>query len=142
MARSVGVASESVAVAYTTFGDCGEEGEDAYVDAHDWDDLVTCFQEQVVEKWPSFDVADEWHDREGRVIAENVFARIVVYEHCGLVSLCLIPNPRHDNEAWARRWCEKIAHRFTAQLSTLRKIGTASNGEAFFEAIPRRTPVN
>lgn len=134
MGRSVGVACDSVAIAYTQFGEDGE-----YVDAHDWDDLVTGYQEQLAEKWPTFEAADTWHDREGRVIAENVFAQVVVYEYCGLVSLCLIVNPRHDNEAYARRWCERIAERFTKYLGTLRKIGTASNGESFYEKVPRRT---
>lgn len=137
MGRSVGTASGSVAVAYTQFGEDGE-----YVDAHDWDDMVVGFQESIAERWPSFEPADEWHDREGRVIAGNTFAQVVVYEYCGLVALCLIPHPKHDNEEYAAAWCERIKHRFVQRLGTLRKIGTASNGESFFEQVPRRTPTH
>ena len=102
----------------------------------EWEELMSNWREQMQEFWPSLTRADSWEHRECRIIAENQHCKVSVSEYCGLVAICLIP--KVDDPAtmgMAYRWCQSIAPKFKEEFSTLRHIGSASNGEAFFQEI-------
>ena len=83
MSRSVFVPWGAVNVAYAAFecSDCPEEFSDSLVNA----------EYALREKYPSLEAARGWIGNEGRVFLENSFARIVVAEYCGLVSISAVP---------------------------------------------------
>lgn len=134
MGRSVSTPHNATAVAYLNF-------EPEYPDdcQHDWDDLVEWIKDTAADRWPSLEDCDQWIGREDHAILENGHAYIGVSEYCGLVAVWLVPKEdngySHDHSALADRWCSQIASRFRELFGTLRSIGTASNGEQFFERV-------
>lgn len=123
MSRSVFVPWGAVNVAYAAFecSDCPEEFSDSLVNA----------EYALREKYPSLEAARGWIGNEGRVFLENSFARIVVAEYCGLVSISAVPT----GNPLAPAWCAKLDLDCAAECfgPVLRKLGSASNGEAFFK---------
>ena len=128
MSRSVSYASGSVAVAYQTLQD---QSEDDDFGAEIFDDVIEDIQEYAPTLWPSFEKTDKWLDREDHAILSNRHAYIGISEYCGLVSVWLVPRDEENN--LANQWCASITKKFHKAFGTLNKIGTASNGEAFFE---------
>ena len=106
-----------------------------YEDEHDdwsYDDFVEYAKHAVSEIAPSMSSDSGWIDREGRIIASNSFAKMVLSEYCGLVSLALVPE---EDNALAAHWCSQIEPKFMASFSDMELIGRASNGEAFFRKV-------
>lgn len=127
MGRSVSCPSGAL-VAYTHFED--------EMEYHEWEEQVEMFREIICDLWPSASPCDGWRGREDRVVARNGLAEFGVSEYCGLVALWVAPRADLDSTGpLAGRWIESIRKRFLDNFGTLRKIGTASNGEAFFERV-------
>ena len=127
MGRSVYVPSRAEVVAYASF-----DG-----DQDDWFDQIEYFVDELERAFPSVSADSGWMGREGKVVASNRFARIVVAEYCGCVSLSIVPEGYDAlSEAWARR----VGPRFNKIVesvfgSRFNKVGTFSNGEAVFERV-------
>jgi len=98
-----------------------------------WDYYREGLENRAFEFWPSLSPCNERLGREDLATLSNNFAYFGVSEYCGCVSIWLAP--RRDlepgQEALARRWIDQAARKLET-LGTLRKIGTASNGESFY----------
>jgi hypothetical protein len=133
MSRTVATARNSTSIVYLPVS--FDETEQVY-SICDWQELIEDVRDCIQEKYSSFHECDRWDSNEVHVILENRFAYVTISEYCGLVSVCLVPK---DNEPLAESWCYNINQRWSLRLNKrfggLRKIGTASNGEAFFERI-------
>lgn len=143
MARSVMVPSNAEKVVYVPF-DVDEEDLDIESDL--FEDFVNEIQHVLKSRYRSLQECDRWVGREERAILENAYAEVVVSEYGGLVSISLCPTdePCGDPESIALEnlgasWCGQISEGFANLLNEtfggLRKIATASNGEAFFKRI-------
>jgi hypothetical protein len=124
MGRSVNIPRGAQVVAFNYIEYDGDHDDWSY------DDFVEGAQYAISEIAPSMQPDSGWIDREGRVIASNSFAQMVISEYCGLVSVCLVPE---EGNALAEHWCAQLEPKFMMSFSELRLIGRASNGEAFFE---------
>ncbi len=122
MGRSVSTPCGTAAVAFA----------DTQFDEFDWE-VVEPFTEDVLTRYPSAYAHDGWAGREDRIVARNAFAEFGVSEYCGLVAYWVRPRPDLDRSDLADHWCAKIAHGFEEHFGSLRCLGHASNGEAFFE---------
>lgn len=119
--------------------ECGGDLEptDDWGDSWDW--LVDDIRETLRGKFPSFQNADHWPEHESHCIAENSHCQIVISEYCGLVSLGVVPTGTWEAyykppSAFSAAWAAKNVVPFLRKTwGELRKIGTASNGESFFE---------
>ena len=108
----------------------------------DWDWFIESIADSAKEAFPSMEDADKWLDREDHAILENSFAYIGVSEQCGLASVWMV---RKENDLYyaediaidnlADNWIGLVENKFYKLFGEYRKIGTASNGEAFFEKI-------
>jgi hypothetical protein len=97
----------------------------------------------IKEKLPSYYETDKWGNRETRIVLQNALCHIGISEYCGLVSLSVAPRENEYGERWLRETfavhhaqqikgtLEKVL--YNLGLKRLSKIGTASNGEAFFQ---------
>lgn len=123
MARSVFVPGDAINVAYASFecSDCPEEFSDSIVNA----------EYALREKYPSLKPASGWVGNEGRIILENAFTKVVVSEYCGLVAVSAAASPNPLAPAWVEKLDLSIAAACFGPV--LNKIGSASNGEAFFK---------
>ena len=138
--------------------DCDVEGTDAWecpeceqqlrvyddlLDVMDWSEFIGETRCTAKEKWPSLDDCDKWIGREDHAILENRHCYIGVSEYCGLAAVWLLSkSEEYRNTGYssdesaanlADSWCARIADRFDKVFSEYRSIGTASNGEQFFE---------
>jgi len=144
MGRSVNYLDNAEVVLYFPFeNEYNEEGEfDEFLSQMNWDDTVRNLQCEIRAKLPSYyDVKDEWDNRETRIILKNSLCVIGISEYCGLVSLSVAPR-NNDYDAWHESFAVRHANQIKGTLekvlndlglTNLRKIGTASNGEAFFQ---------
>ena len=95
----------------------------------------------LTERYPSFEECDRWQDREDHVILENKRAEVSVSAYCDLVAVCLAPLDPYNPLDHA--WCDRVAKGFRSTLhkaypsSALNRLGSASNGEAFFSPVNR-----
>ena len=133
MSRSVSTPSGAAVTAFAALELMGDD--DSRQD--DWDYYIDNLRDRLTARYPSLSMSDRWAGREDRVILANYRADITVSEYCGLVAVCLVP---HGDGGLAHRWCEQIEPGFRKIVGevfggTLRKIATASNGEAFFEQV-------
>ena len=121
MARSVSTPSGAVQTAFASF-----DG-----DACDFTDAIEHLQGVAQHRMPSLCRCDHWLGREDRAVLENSHAYIGVSEYCGLVSVWVVPK----DGAMADHWCSQINLQPLAACfgQTLRKQGSFSNGEAFFQ---------
>ena len=128
MGRSVSTPRSTLIAAYTDF-----DGEDQF----EWEDFKEELERRILAFAPSFLPREGWAGREDRIIARNSFVNFGVSEYCGCVAIWL--QLREDIEdrltPLAEAWTDKIEDRFLAEFGTMRKIGTASNGETFFRAV-------
>lgn len=109
---------------------------------YEWEAYVEWISTHARELWPSLEEVDDWIG-ENHVILANAHSIVAVSEYCGAVSISLAP--RYDRDTYWRdsgqlyalgsRWRASIAERFESTFSTLRKIGTFSNGESVYERI-------
>lgn len=116
-----------------------------------WDDISAeewySFKEWVAETamafWPSFEQVNEYrHNDEQAVLVANAHSEISISEYGGMIAISL--SPRYDRDNFWRdpdldhvaivgaHWRKQIEHKFLATFSEYNKLGTASNGEAFF----------
>ena len=103
----------------------------------DFDFFLEDLRDNVLPKiLPSPSKANRWSGREDHVIADGAHYEVSVSEYNGLVAICLAPLDV-DNEEDVE-WCGANADDFRDKLNkvfrscALNRMGTASNGEAFF----------
>lgn len=125
MGRSVSTPCDATAIAYAHFDE---------IEEFDWE-VIEPFVDNIRCRYPSAYAVDAWAGREDRVVARNSFAEFGVSEYCGLVAYWVRPRPDATHEGLAEVYCNRIASGFEKHFGALRKIGHASNGEAFFERI-------
>lgn len=133
MGRSVSTPSGARHVCHAT---CEADDTDDFV----W--LVNDFRQLVRRRFLSARDTDEWVGREDHAVAENSYAYFGVSEYCGLVAMWVKPkDDDHYDPSFAGRrdqWIEQIGPTFRRLASqcfgqALQHVGTASNGEAFFQ---------
>ena len=84
MSRSVNYLNDAIAIAFVTTEEfsgiepCDLDCQEFFKEAAD--DVAA----RLREKWPSFEEADSWDNRETRIVAENYHAVVGVSEYCGL----------------------------------------------------------
>ena len=142
MGRSVSVPHNAVATAYIDLtANATEPGE-----GWDWDLFIEDLSDVLQHRFKSLQTADLWLQREEHVILTNAHANIVVCEYCGLVSVSLVPYEEASDYSDSaslnvlhEAWCDQVSKGFVNCIDRtfggLRHIGTASNGEAFFQRI-------
>ncbi len=142
MGRSVSTPSGATCVAYSDwFQPELEPGEDYRPpDQDDWDIVTEDLTEYAPTLWPSLQKCDHWLGREDHALLENDHAFVGVSEYCGLAAFWIVPKCDDwtgEPSGLAAHWCDQISDKFRETFGTLRKIATASNGEAFFERITK-----
>lgn len=126
MSRSVYVPGDAACVAYCALDNSWYENDDG-----GWMEDIA---ESVMQALPSLKSARGWIDREGCVVAENKFCRLVIAEYCGLVSVSLVPNGSGIAYSWAEKQKAKLIRACDGVGTALYSKGYASNGEQFLEA--------
>ncbi len=132
MGRGVSTPTDAIATVFLH-----REFEEQY----EWDEFLDDLRSIVREKYPSFQDYDRWIGREDHAILENGHACITVSSYCGVVAICLVPAeyPQTDTPELARAWCEQVEASWEAYVEsryhdeTMTPIGTASNGETFYQ---------
>jgi hypothetical protein len=140
MGRSVNYLDNAEVVLYFPF----QYSDDVEMDNMEWDDMVGNLKCEIIKRLPSYyEVKDKWGNRETRIILENNLCSIGISEYCGLVSLSVAPkNDVYDewHESFAIRHAKQIEKTLQEVLNylgltSLRKIGSFSNGEGVFEKV-------
>lgn len=137
MSRSVSVPSHAEVVAYTNIDDFGEGRRE------EMQDRVIDLRAALHKEFPSVTKDDRWLGNEDRVVASNSHAYFGLSEYCGLVSVWIVPreaNYGNRNDSLKLKWIASIDDKFHAIVrdvfgGELRRLGSASNGEAFFERV-------
>ncbi len=131
MSRSVWIHSDAIETAFFIM-----EAEGCI---DDWEEWVQDVREEFKRKFPSMCDCDYWPEGESHAIVENEHCMVVISEYGGLISLGVVALDAglyDDLNAFAPHWTETNAAPFLReQYGELRKIGTASNGESFYERI-------
>ena len=133
MSRSVNYLNDAIAIAFVTTEEfsgiepCDLDCQEFFKEAAD--DVAA----RLREKWPSFEEADSWDNRETRIVAENYHAVVGVSEYCGLTSVSIAVNDSSEQPELAESWICRMSDEFRQMFGTLRKVGTFSNGESVFE---------
>jgi hypothetical protein len=160
MGRSVSTISDATVVAYREFGpdeSYYRQGWDEYAEAgwvdpetdsfedwmwdqwndgdaaNEWDGILSWVRDYLAELWPSLREAEGWVGNEVHVIAENSHTVVGISEYCGLISISLAPRYDRDDNALGEQWRKSISDKFLTSFGEYRKVGTASNGESFYE---------
>lgn len=134
MSRSVWTHADALE---TVFYQLDDDGDEFSCDL--WDCHIEDIREAFKRKFPSMNDCDFWPEKESHAILENTFAKVVISEYAGLVSLAIVPNEFssgwHDDVlALAHSWCVRNATPFLREhYGELEKIGTMSNGEAVYQ---------
>ncbi len=131
MGRSVSYPSGAVvAFAHLDLEDCEDQ------DAVDWayETAQDFFTESCRTTWPSLEECDTWLGREDHALLRNRHAYFGMSTYCGVIAYWLVMHGDAGSPALAERWIAQVAADFQATFGSLRKIGTASNGESFYEA--------
>jgi len=131
MGRSVSVPNGAVMAAFQNLSDTYDL--DTF-DDWDWDFVTDELTDQFLEMSPSAYRNQEWAGREDRVLAENGLVQFGCSTYCGLMSIWLIPR-YDDQDNLVTGWVNRIRPRFEAAFSSLRRIGTFSNGEGIYERV-------
>lgn len=133
MGRSVSVPSNAVATAFLHL-----DTEDEFA----WEDFLYSLGHVLRAKYKSLRLDERWVGREEKVYWSNDHADIILASYCGLVSVSLVPKDylyEESEKALADAWCSQVSAGFIDLINSsfggLRHIGTASNGEAFFQAV-------
>ena len=126
MSRSVSVPYEAEVVAYAVFDD----NDFDFV----WEDAVYDLQSYAKSLYPSLNECKKWVGREDCAVLENKFAYIGVSCYGTLVAVWAMPK---EENILGALWCHKVAIEKLAGCfgRVLRKVGSASNGEAFFQPV-------
>ena len=140
MSRSVSTPSGAAVVVFAAMDTTASHDEQGQYDEEgmqfEWDNCIDNLRDSLTARYPSLSKCDRWLGREDHGILSNRHATVTVSEYCGLVAVCLVPT----DEPMAGHWCEQIEPGFRKVVGevfggTLRKVATASNGEAFFEQV-------
>lgn len=109
----------------------------ADLDGFAWDDYVDDITERAKELWPSLHEPYHvrWLHREDRVLLSNDHAHFGVSEYCGLVAIWIVMRDDVRNENLSQHWVDVAGAKLVREFGELRKVGTASNGESFFERV-------
>jgi hypothetical protein len=126
MGRSVSIPSGATVVAFDSVDTSDWDEFDA---EHEWEWIAEDAAGRMNEIAPSMSPDKGWAGREGMILASNAFAKFGMSSYCGLISYWLIPE---EGNGLAEAWCNKIAPKFEETFGSLNYIGSASNGEAFF----------
>ena len=103
---------------------------------YDWQELVEDIRETLKAEFSGFRDADHWPERESRCILEDDLLKIQISEYCGLVSLGVVINPHSAlRDEVVEKHEDSVAKFVRETWGQLRKIGTFSNGESFFEQV-------
>lgn len=133
MGRSVSTPSEARVVCYRDVSE---------FDSFDWSDFIEDLRETCKSQWKPFADCDEWIGGEDHALVENELCYVGISEYCGLAAIWISskceecrdsdygPQP---NANLCDSYIDKIAPKFCEFFGELNKIGTGSNGEAFFE---------
>ena len=119
--------------------ECGGELEPDVDEGFLFQEEIEYIQDHIMERFPSFDKADDWYGREVHIIAENKLCQLTLSEYCGTVALELVPieydsgygDPditglaEHWIDTYGGPWLEKCYGR-------MKKIVTMSNGESVY----------
>jgi|13_taG_2_1085334.scaffolds.fasta_scaffold36283_2 hypothetical protein len=141
MGRSVSVPHNATCTAFLHLDHDHEDPDESF---GVWEDFLDHLWHTLRAKYKSLRPDDRWVGREEKVHWSNDHADVVIADYCGLVSVSLVPKDRPYNDeasekAIAEAWCDQVSTGFLDLINStfggLRKIGTASNGEAFFQAI-------
>lgn len=143
MSRSVAYLNNAEYVLYFPFEDGEDENGnyDEELARFGWDDLISNLQYTIKAKLKSYRIADDWDNRETKIILANDLCHIGISEYCGLVSLS-IAQKNNEYDIWHESFAKNHAYlvRGTLEkvidylgLKRLNKIGTFSNGEAVFQ---------
>ncbi len=109
-----------------------------------WEGHLDDIREAFKRKFPSMLDCDYWPEEESHAIVENEHCMVVISEYGGLISLGVVARIADDMKAanydfsnhFAAHWTEtNVAPFLRERYGELRKIGTASNGESFYERI-------
>lgn len=140
MGRSVSYPSYAEWTVYMPF-----EYEDPDDACWEWDDFKDNLAWELKDAFPSLYDEDKWDGNECHGFLSNRFGTFYLAEYCGLVSLSFKlddleanyygePNLTGLGENWAANAEDTVLKVMAGRL--YRKIATASNGEAFYEAYP------
>jgi len=143
MGRSVSVPHNAVCTAFIHLDHDHEDPDESFFC---WEAFIDNLEWTLRKKYKSLEKDDHWVGREDHVILSNSHGLVSVAEYCGLVSVSLVPcNEDYgytDSEALNNlheAWCSQVSDGFLDLINSsfggLRHIGTASNGEAFFERV-------
>lgn len=83
-----------------------------------WDDDIMNLSDKLRDAFPSLTKCDRWLGRgnsEDHAILENRHAAVSVSEYCGVVAVCLVPEPRSEYESSpmiAHHWCAQVEAKF------------------------------
>ena len=128
MGRSVNYVSSALKVWYFPFESDDEDS---------WSDLKENIRWAISKVAKSFSVCSEWTDRELFCILRNNYSEIVISEYCGLCSLSFVMRGDVERPQLAEHWMRQVVNGIDCELlkslNLYNKIGTASNGESFFE---------
>ena len=130
MARSVSVPFNAQRVLYINLYD--------FEDHFDLDEALAGFIQAICKWYPSLRPSRKWVGREDLGLAENAHAVVGISTYCGIGAVWVAPfRPTRTDCKWVggmkRDFILGAIHEHLGQ--PLRKIATASNGEAFFEAV-------
>ena len=111
----------------------------------DWQDLVDNITATITGHFKSFEEPgcnNKWVEypyRENRILLENDHCQFSISEYCGCGAISVFENDGSEYPelaiSWTNRNFEKIQKLCEPFTDQMRKIGSASNGEAFFEKV-------
>jgi hypothetical protein len=134
MGRSVSTPSEARVVCYRDVIDLDEWG---------FDDLKEAVQESCKSQWPSFADCDKWIENEDHALVENDLCYVGISEYCGCAAIWIsskkedLLNSGYSDDTSRANLCDpfidRIEKKFREFFGELVKVGTGSNGIAFYE---------
>ena len=108
-----------------------------------YDDFAEDLETLLKEAFPSLSPDERWLGREDKALLSNSYAYFGWSEYCGLVAVWVAAKPPdyRASSAWEAmrdRWISSIEKRFAKTVgkswgTPLTRLGTFSNGEAFFQ---------
>jgi len=116
--------------------------EDDYIDlaAEDWDDMQINIIYALKAKYKSLINVQKWVPypyRESAIILENDHVQISISEYCGCGAISIFVRLDTEYPELAEHWLDQtwdgIQQIIGEYVTTLRKIGTFSNGESIYE---------
>lgn len=127
---------------HIVYFDCSEYYENTIAEEL-WNDLIMNLQCELSAKYKSLEsIKDKWIERENRIILKNGHVQISISEYCGCGAVSVFVNPDNEsywpyNTALAEHWLEQcwpnIVKIIEQYVTTLRRLGTFSNGCGVFE---------